>query len=149
MSAARTINTSAWRPLSQVDYNSALVKSYQFYGSQMIGKLDQADRSVVPPWRGNTFLYEAGSPKLGFGELTGGFMAGSTAAAQAGPVKLTIPIAYSTAMMAWGFLQFPKACPPPQLLGSCFVLLFVACLHVLPGRCPRSSWACCPHRHIP
>ncbi|KAK9785109.1 hypothetical protein WJX73_003901 [Symbiochloris irregularis] len=53
-----------------VDYNTALTKSYQFYGSQMLGPINGS--------------------KLG------------------GTIKNTIPIAFSTAIMAWGFLAFPK-----------------------------------------
>ena len=91
---------------TQVDYNLALKQSYEFYGAQMVGKVDPA---MVPSWRSDALLYEAGPPQLKFGDLTGGFITGSTGTAEAGTVKLTIPIAYSTAMLAWGFLQFPEA----------------------------------------
>ena len=96
---------------AQVDYKQALVKSYQFYGSQMIGQVDPV---LVPAWRSNAFTYEEGAPDLGFGSLTGGFITGSTADAQAGTVKMTVPTAYSVAMLAWGYLAFPQASHPAR-----------------------------------
>ena len=91
--------------LQLLDYKSALVKAYQFYGSQMIGKVDP---SLVPPWRSDALLYEQGPPSLEFGNLSGGFIAGSTPQAQAGSVKLTLPTAYSIAKLAWAYLTHPQ-----------------------------------------
>ena len=88
-----------------MDYKSALIQGYQFYGSQMVGQVDPA---LVPPYRASALLYEAGPSQLGFGDLTGGFMSGTTPIAQGGSVKHVIPIAYSTALLAWGFLAFPQ-----------------------------------------
>lgn len=92
----------------QVDYNAALQQSYQFYGSQMVGRLSQANPVLIPAFRSDALTYEAGPPALKFGDLVGGFITGGSATAAAGAVKLTIPIAYSTAFLAWGFLYFPQ-----------------------------------------
>ena len=84
-------------PTPQYDYSKVLTDSYSFYNSQMIGNLPA---NFTPSWRASALTYEADP----YGSLAGGFIAG----AGAGTVKLSLPIAYSTAILAWSAVQFPK-----------------------------------------
>ena len=54
-------------------------------------------------WRANSLTYEASS-QYGFADLTGGWITGGAT----GNIKMTQPIAFSTAMLAWGMLSFTK-----------------------------------------
>eukprot|EP00884_Botryococcus_braunii_P012540 jgi/Botrbrau1/21287/Bobra.0573s0001.1 len=85
---------------AQYDYGDVMSKSFFFFDSQRIGQLPQP---YPVPWRASAFEWEHGNKELGFGNLTGGFMTGGAA----GTVKLTLPIAFSTSMLAWGLLEFP------------------------------------------
>ena len=77
--------------------------SYAFYDAERLGQVP-ANSSV--PWRGPSLLYERGPMRLGFGtNLTGGWEAGGLA----GTLKLTMPTAFTVAMLAWGLLEFPQA----------------------------------------
>ena len=89
----------------QYDYSKVLSSSYSFYNSQMIGNLPA---NFTPSWRASALTYEADP----YGSLAGGFVAG----AGAGTVKLSLPIAYSTAILAWSAVQFPKV---PDLFRRC------------------------------
>ena len=96
----------------QYDYSKVLADSYSFYSSQMIGNLPA---NFTPSWRSSALTYEADP----YGSLAGGFVAG----AGAGTVKLSLPIAYSTAILAWSAVQFPKVrCPGGGeiFFGECF-----------------------------
>ena len=86
------------------DFKQATQYSLNFYEAQRVGQLPSDNRI---PWRGSSLLYE-GSSELGAPNLTGGWMTG----AELGTVKLTMPAAYATAMLAWGLLSFPTvSCP--------------------------------------
>ena len=88
---------------AQYDYGQVLGYSYQFYDAERLGQLP-ANGSVA--WRGPSLLYERGPARLGFGaNLTGGWEAGGLA----GTLKLTMPTAFTVAMLAWGLLEFPQA----------------------------------------
>ena len=58
-------------------------------------------------WREPSLLYESGPARLGFGNLSGGWETGGLA----GTLKLTMPTAFTVAMLAWGLLEFPDVCP--------------------------------------
>lgn len=58
-------------------------------------------------WREPSLLYESGPARLGFGNLSGGWETGGLA----GTLKLTMPTAFTVAMLAWGLLEFPDVRP--------------------------------------
>lgn len=65
--------------------------------SQRVGVLP-SDNGVS--WRSNALTYESGP---GGSDLTGGWLTGGAA----GNLKMTMPTAFTTAMLAWGLLSFP------------------------------------------
>ncbi|KAK9826822.1 hypothetical protein WJX81_004238 [Elliptochloris bilobata] len=86
----------------QYDYGQVLSYSHTFYDAERLGQVP-ANGSV--PWRAPSLLYERGPARLGFGaNLTGGWEAGG----MAGTLKLTMPTAFTVAMLAWGLLEFPE-----------------------------------------
>ena len=94
------------------DYGSIVDASLSFYDSQRLGPVLRNGTNGTTlgpafpvPWRANaSLLWERGPRSLGFGNLTGGFMTG----ADVGTVKMTMPAAFATSMLAWGLLEFPK-----------------------------------------
>ena len=82
---------------AQYNYSAVLKASYEFYDAMRIGNLPV---NATPSWRGSALTYEADP----YGSLAGGFITG----AGAGVVKNSIPIAFSTAMLAWSAIQYPK-----------------------------------------
>ncbi|XP_045162475.2 endoglucanase E-4-like [Mercenaria mercenaria] len=83
----------------QTDYNyeEVLMKSLLFYEAQRSGKLP-ADNRI--PWRGNSALGDKGANGE---DLTGGYY-------DAGDhVKFNFPMAYTTTMLAWGYLEWQDA----------------------------------------
>ena len=52
-------------------------------------------------YRANSLTYESGP---GMSDLTGGWLTGGGA----GNLKMTMPTAFATSMLAWGLLSFPK-----------------------------------------
>ena len=101
---------------AQYDYGQVLGYSYDFYNAERLGAV--AANSTAP-WRGPALLYERGPAALGFGpSLAGGWETGG----QAGALKLTLPTAFTVAMLAWGLLEFPeaRAAPAhPSAVGDC------------------------------
>ena len=93
----------------QYDYGDVLGKAHFFEESQRLGPLPS---NFSVPWRGPSLLYERGPPAQGFGNLTGGWMAGG----QASTVKLTLPTAFTLSMLAWGMLEFPQVTSLPCML---------------------------------
>ena len=81
----------------QYNYSTVLGNAYSFFDSQRIGTLPT---NHTPAWRGNALTYEADP----YGTLQGGFIAGGGP----GVVKLSIPIAYATSMLAWSAVKFPQ-----------------------------------------
>ncbi|CAL5228455.1 g11593 [Coccomyxa viridis] len=82
------------------DYGAAAGNGLLFYNANAVGQLP-ANNPI--PWRGNALLYEK-APKLGFEDLTGGWLQGGVA----GDLKLTMPTAFTVSMLAWGALAFPS-----------------------------------------
>jgi endoglucanase len=85
---------------AEYDYGRAAGASLRFYEAQRLGELPAGNRIA---FRGNTFPYER-SPKFRFDDLTGGWASGGAV----GTVKMTITTAFTTSMLAWGLLTFPK-----------------------------------------
>lgn len=93
------------------DYGKIVDASLSFYDTQRVGPIlrNGTNGTVAGPafpvaWRNASLLWERGPKSLGFGNLTGGFMTG----ADVGTVKMTMPAAFATSMLAWGLLEFPK-----------------------------------------
>ncbi|KAL3140940.1 hypothetical protein ABBQ32_005469 [Trebouxia sp. C0010 RCD-2024] len=84
----------------EYDYGELLDSSHDFYRSQWIGALEGHDD--IPSWRGDAFTYEFGPARLNWGDISGGLMQGG----EAGTVKITPTIAWTTSMLAWGMLSF-------------------------------------------
>merc|ERR1712137_487634 len=79
------------------DYEKAAVYSILFYEAQRSGKLPANNRV---PWRGDSALGDKGSNNE---DLTGGWY-------DAGDhVKFNFPMAYSTTILAWGYLEWKDA----------------------------------------
>ncbi len=85
---------------AEFDYGAAAGESLKFYEASRLGELPAANPIA---FRGSTFGYEA-SPKYAFPDLTGGWANGGAI----GTVKLTMTTAFTTTLMAWGLLTFPK-----------------------------------------
>jgi endoglucanase len=85
---------------AEFDYGAAAGDSLKFYGASRLG---DAPADAAIPFRGPTFGYEA-SPKYAFADLTGGWANGGAI----GTVKLSMTTAFTTTLMAWGLLTFPK-----------------------------------------
>lgn len=82
------------------DFGEAAGDSFLFYDAQRVGTLPAT--SAIP-WRSNALTYEADAAR-GFPDLTGGWLNGGAG----GDLKLTMPTAFTTAMLAWGLLAFPS-----------------------------------------
>ncbi|XP_060582482.1 endoglucanase A-like [Ruditapes philippinarum] len=79
------------------NYEEVLVKSLLFYEAQRSGKLPANNRI---PWRGDSALGDQGANGE---DLTGGYY-------DAGDhVKFNFPMAYTTTMLAWGYLEWKDA----------------------------------------
>ena len=85
---------------AEYDYGRAAGASLRFYEAQRLGELPAGNRIA---FRGNTFPYER-SPKFRFDDLTGGWASGGAV----GTVKMTVTTAFTTSMLAWGLLTFPR-----------------------------------------
>nr|ABD24274.1 endo-beta-1,4-glucanase [Ampullaria crossean] len=82
---------------SKYNYDDLLYKSILFYEAQRSGKLPANNRI---PWRGDSALNDHGNAGE---DLTGGWY-------DAGDfVKFNFPMAWSTAVLTWGLLQFKDA----------------------------------------
>uniref|UniRef100_A0A2C9JJ67 Endoglucanase n=1 Tax=Biomphalaria glabrata TaxID=6526 RepID=A0A2C9JJ67_BIOGL len=82
---------------SKYNYNDVLYKSILFYEAQRSGKLPPNNRI---PWRGDSALGDKGEAGE---DLTGGWY-------DAGDhVKFNFPMAYSTAILTWGYLLYRDA----------------------------------------
>lgn len=82
---------------SKYNYNDVLFKSLLFYEAQRSGKLP-ANKRI--PWRGDSALGDKGD---GGEDLTGGWY-------DAGDhVKFNFPMAASTTMLAWGYIEYADA----------------------------------------
>ena len=95
---AVSLSPDARSPAAQYDYSAALRASYQFYDAMRVGTLPV---NATPAWRASALTYEADP----YGTLQGGFVAG----AGSGVIKLSLPIAYSTSMLAWSAVQYAQA----------------------------------------
>ncbi|XP_028403983.1 uncharacterized protein LOC114526577 isoform X2 [Dendronephthya gigantea] len=95
--AATTAQPSIIPSCSKYDYNEVLHKSILFYEAQRSGKLPANNRI---PWRGDSALEDKGNA----GEnLAGGWY-------DAGDfVKFNFPMAFSTTLLTWGFIEYEKA----------------------------------------
>ncbi|KAK9804363.1 hypothetical protein WJX72_009368 [[Myrmecia] bisecta] len=82
----------------QYDFGAAAGDSLKYYDAMRVGALP-ADNRI--PWRHDSLLYEAARSQ-GFNDLTGGWTNGGVL----GNVKLTMPAAFTTSMLAWGVLAF-------------------------------------------
>ncbi|KAL3150937.1 hypothetical protein ABBQ32_000684 [Trebouxia sp. C0010 RCD-2024] len=84
------------------DYSKMLDYSHQFYRSQWVGDLD--GHNGIPTWRASPYAFttEVGPTRLNWGDITGGVMEGG----DAGTVKITPTIAWTTSMLAWSMLSF-------------------------------------------
>lgn len=80
----------------------------------------QVPASGSVAWREPSLLYESGPARLGFGNLSGGWETGGLA----GTLKLTMPTAFTVAMLAWGLLEFPEVRPSLRCLVR--LLLYVS-----------------------
>ena len=85
---------------AEYDSGRAAGASLRFYEAQRLGELPAGNRVA---FRGNTFPYER-SPKFRFDDLTGGWASGGAV----GTVKMTVTTAFTTSMLAWGMLTFPR-----------------------------------------
>jgi len=92
------------------DYGTVVNSSLRFYDGQRLGPIlrNGTNGTTVGPlfpvaWRNASLAWERGPRALGFGNLTGGFATG----ADVGTVKMTMPAAFATSMLAWGLLEFP------------------------------------------
>jgi hypothetical protein len=85
---------------AEYDYGAATGASLKFYEASRLGELPAPNRIG---FRGNTFPYER-APKFAFDDLTGGWANGGAI----GTVKMTVTAAFTTTMLAWGLLTFPK-----------------------------------------
>lgn len=82
---------------SKYNYNEVLRKSILFYEAQRSGKLPRNNRI---PWRGDSALRDKGNKGE---DLTGGWY-------DAGDfVKFGFPMAFSTTLLTWGFIEYKKA----------------------------------------
>ncbi|KAH3828330.1 hypothetical protein DPMN_130285 [Dreissena polymorpha] len=82
---------------TKYNYEEVLVKSLLFYEAQRSGKLPANNRV---PWRNDSALNDKGSNNE---DLTGGYY-------DAGDhVKFNFPMAYTTTMLAWGYLEWKDA----------------------------------------
>lgn len=117
---------------SEYDYGAATGASLKFYEASRLGELPAGSRIA---FRGNSFPYER-SPKFRFDDLTGGWASGGalgtvkvgrreredrreesgSARAPCPPslfslsplLQMTVTTAFTTSMLAWGLLTFPK-----------------------------------------
>lgn len=95
--ALTTAHPSATPSCSKYDYNEVLHKSILFYEAQRSGKLPANNRI---PWRGDSALEDKGNAGK---NLTGGWY-------DAGDfVKFNFPMAFSTTLLTWGFIEYEKA----------------------------------------
>ena len=76
----------------------AIKHSNFFMNSMRVGTLP-TDNGVN--YRANSLTYESGP---GMSDLTGGWLTGGGA----GNLKMTMPTAFATSMLAWGLLSFPQ-----------------------------------------
>jgi cellulose synthase/poly-beta-1,6-N-acetylglucosamine synthase-like glycosyltransferase len=89
---------------SAYDYGRALGDSHFFFKTQRVGRLP-ANNGVS--WRADSLLQEQAikiSTSTTSYDLSGGYMTNG----QVGTVKMTMPIAWTTAMVAWGMLDFKE-----------------------------------------
>ncbi|CAL1529413.1 unnamed protein product [Lymnaea stagnalis] len=92
-----TVPTAQNSDGSKYNYNDVLQKSILFYEAQRSGKLP-ANKRI--PWRGDSALGDKGDAGE---DLTGGWY-------DAGDhVKFNFPMAYSSAILAWGYLLWSDA----------------------------------------
>uniref|UniRef100_A0A2C9JIX1 Endoglucanase n=1 Tax=Biomphalaria glabrata TaxID=6526 RepID=A0A2C9JIX1_BIOGL len=92
-----SISPAATTDTSKYNYNDVLYKSILFYETQRSGKLP-ANKRI--PYRGDSALGDKGDAGE---DLTGGWY-------DAGDhVKFNFPMAYSTAILAWGYLMYADA----------------------------------------
>eukprot|EP00884_Botryococcus_braunii_P018967 jgi/Botrbrau1/5754/Bobra.0134s0026.2 len=91
------------------NFGQATASSYRFYEAQRVGALPPSN-SI--PWRGPALLYER-SPKFGFDDLTGGWLNGGAI----GDIKMTHTTAFTTSMLAWSILAFPKGYQKGNAMG--------------------------------
>ena len=85
---------------AKYDYGAATGASLKFYEASRLGDLPAGSRIG---FRGSTFPYER-APRFAFDDLTGGWANGGAV----GTVKMTVTTAFTTTMLAWGLLTFPK-----------------------------------------
>lgn len=81
---------------------TALNYSNYYLDAQKVGTLP-VDNPV--PWRADAFI-SGTSEEIGPDDrdITGGYIQGGLA----GNLKMTHPIAFTTALLAWGMLEFPS-----------------------------------------
>ncbi|CAL1538530.1 unnamed protein product [Lymnaea stagnalis] len=92
-----TVTPAADTDKSKYNYNDVLYKSILFYEAQRSGKLPSTNRI---PYRGDSALGDKG---VGGEDLTGGWY-------DAGDhVKFNFPMAYSAAILGWGYLMYSDA----------------------------------------
>ncbi|KAK9842280.1 hypothetical protein WJX81_004432 [Elliptochloris bilobata] len=81
----------------EYDLGHVLSLSSYFYNAQRAGHLPP-DNGV--PWRSDALLWETGPGEI---DLTGGWLNGGSA----GDLKMSVPTAFTTSLVAWGMLAFP------------------------------------------
>ncbi|KAK9837911.1 hypothetical protein WJX74_007544 [Apatococcus lobatus] len=86
---------------TNTDVSDALGQSVRFLEAMRLGSLP--DTNI--PWRHNSPMTQEADPFNGFPDLSGGWMQGGNA----GTLKLTMPIAFTTTMLAWSLLAFPTS----------------------------------------
>lgn len=100
--ASSLLGTRAPKGQHQADIDGVIAQAIKhsnfFMNSMRVGVLP-ADNSVS--YRANSLTYESGP---GGSDLTGGWLTGGGA----GNLKMTMPTAFATSMLAWGLLAFPK-----------------------------------------
>ncbi|KAK9803849.1 hypothetical protein WJX73_008180 [Symbiochloris irregularis] len=88
-----------WRTSpAEYDHSSYLTNSLYFFRTQRLGHLPTTNGV---PWRSDALTYELGP---GSTDITGGWATGG----DSGMLKMTMPHAFTTALLAWGLLSFPQ-----------------------------------------
>lgn len=105
------------------------VTQYALYymDAQRVGTLP-ADNEVS--YRSNALVFEETVGPAN-GDISGGWLEGGAL----GNLKMTVPTAFSTSLLAWGLIAFPQVSP----LG-----LLVLCSRIPSGQCPLSALASWP-----
>lgn len=101
-----------WLYPKELDYTGALNKSITFFQSQQVGQATAANGGFGVNWRQAAYVQDAQSPivapltaTLGAAhDSSGGWMTGGPG----GNIKMVMPTAFSTAMLAWSVLSFEK-----------------------------------------